>query len=56
VFLFLLKIRSTKRNNTCFHRDSAHSNVTKGRTVHAKLAAFIFVQSSTYECKYKSMT
>jgi len=26
----------TKRNNTCFYQDSAHSKVTKGRTVHAK--------------------
>jgi len=24
------------RNNTYFHRDCAHSKVTKGRTVHAK--------------------
>ena len=35
-----------------FHRNSAHSKVTKCRTVHAQLTAFIFVQSSTYECKY----
>jgi len=32
-----------------------HSKVTKGRTVHAKWTAFIFVQSWTYEFKYLDM-
>ena len=32
-----------------------YSKVTKGRTVHAKWTAFIFVQSSTYEFKYLDM-
>jgi len=38
---FVFLNRSTKRTNTCFHQDSAHSKVTKGRTVHAKWTTFI---------------
>jgi len=33
---FFKKSKSTKRSNTCFYQDSAHSNVTEGRTVHVK--------------------
>jgi len=46
----LNKSRSTTRNNTCFHRDSAHSKVTK---------VILFMQNGphiflyrAYECKY----
>ena len=45
----------TKRNNTCFNKDSAHSRVTKGRTVHAKCSAIYYIQSSTDECKYTTL-
>ena len=47
--------KSTKRKNTCFHWDSAHSKVMKDRTVHAKWTASIFVQSSKDECKYSAL-
>ena len=55
IWFFFYKSRSTKRNNTCFNQDSAHSRVTKGRTVHAKWTAIYFVQSSTDECKYQEL-
>jgi len=48
--VFVLKSRSTKRNDTCFYQNPAHSRVTKGR--HAKWTAIYFVQSSMDECKY----
>ena len=34
-----------KHNYTCFHQDSTHSKVTKGRTVHAKWIAFILYRA-----------
>ena len=49
---FFLKRKSKKRNNTWFYQDSANSKVTKGRAFHAKWTAYIYVQSSTDECKY----
>ena len=54
------RIGSTNRNNTGFYQDSAHSRVTKGRTVYANEPQFILYTAqrtnvnfySCYCCRY----